>query len=318
MNKNNKKFSIILPIYGNEENLPVTIPYIIERLNLFPNYDIEIIMVCDGSPDNSYDIMKEYQEKYPQLIKIAKFTRNYGQGAAVNCGISLAEGDVLGIISADLQDPFELFVDMLKYWECGYKLVIGTRKKRPEKGFSGWCSKTLHKLIHNFVNASYPKGGFDFYLMDKEVGEAFIKVDAANGATQLQLLWFGYKYKLIEYERRERKIGKSGYTLKKRLNATTNFIITYSNMPLRLFFIPAMIEGILSVIFLILAIIGTLKGLYNLLTIGTLLFFISLFSSIILLAAVILGEYLWRIQDRVRNLPRYTLEEVRDEINKSK
>ena len=129
MNKNNKKFSIILPIYGNEENLPVTIPYIIERLNLFPNYNIEIIMVCDGSPDNSYDIMKEYQEKYPELIKIAKFTRNYGQGAAVNCGISLAEGDVLGIISADLQDPFELFVDMLKYWERGYKLVVGTRKK---------------------------------------------------------------------------------------------------------------------------------------------------------------------------------------------
>ena len=118
-----KMFSIVLPIYGNEKNLPITIPYIIGHLDLFKNYDVEIIMVDDGSPDNSWNIMKEFQKKFPDLIRIARLTRNFGQGAAQRCGVELARGDVMGILTADMQDPFELFVDMLAEWENGYKFV---------------------------------------------------------------------------------------------------------------------------------------------------------------------------------------------------
>ena len=112
-------FSVVIPIYGNEKNLPITVPYIIEHLELFENYRVEVIMVNDGSPDNSWEVMKKYQSEYPDLIKIASLSRNFGQMACIHAGMDLAKGDVIGVISADMQEPFELFADMLKEWEKG-------------------------------------------------------------------------------------------------------------------------------------------------------------------------------------------------------
>lgn len=91
-------------------------------------------MVNDGSPDNSWEVMKKYQSEYPDLIKIASLSRNFGQMACIHAGMDLAKGDVIGVISADMQEPFELFADMLKEWEKGYKIVAGVRSGRDEKG----------------------------------------------------------------------------------------------------------------------------------------------------------------------------------------
>lgn len=304
-----KKFSIVIPVYGNEKNLPITIPYIISHLDEFPNYSIEIIMVCDGSPDDSYGIMKEYQAQYPNMIKIVKFTRNFGQGAAVNCGVSIASGDVIGIISADLQDPFLLFIDMLKAWEEGYKFVIATREKRPEKGFLGWTSTVMHKMVNKFVSNRYPLGGFDFYLMDKKMAMDFVKYDFANGSTQLLLLWLGYDYKLLTYERQKRKVGKSGWNFRKRLNAGVGLFISYSSLPLRIFYLPGIICITLALILLVLMIcnivllwgysIGVFICCILLLFIGGINFF----------GLVIIGEYLWRMNERLHLFPRYIIDE---------
>lgn len=310
-----KSFSIIIPVYGNEKNLPTTIPYIIQNLGLFSQYKVEIIMICDGSPDNSYQIMKEYQVMYPQLIKIAKFTRNFGQGSAVHCGIKMAQGDVIGVISADLQDPFELFVDMLKAWEEGYKFVIGTRKKRPEKGFGGWASRTMHKFINKYINHDYPTGGFDFYLMDREMANAYVSADAPNGSMQLLMLWLGYKHKTIEYDRKERIAGKSTWNFKRKINLAIGLIVTYSNMPLRMFLIPSAFFGILSFISIISSILSfvLLNVIWGLVFGG--LFLVTSGFSFVLLAIVIAGEYIWRIQELAKPIPRYVLEESVNEID---
>lgn len=128
-------FSVVIPIYGNEKNLPITVPYIIEHLELFENYRVEVIMVNDGSPDNSWEVMKKYQSEYPDLIKIASLSRNFGQMACIHAGMDLAKGDVIGVISADMQEPFELFADMLKEWEKGYKIVAGVAQGEMKKAY---------------------------------------------------------------------------------------------------------------------------------------------------------------------------------------
>ena len=140
-------FSVVIPIYGNEKNLPITVPYIIEHLELFENYRVEVIMVNDGSPDNSWEVMKKYQSEYPDLIKIASLSRNFGQMACIHAGMDLAKGDVIGVISADMQEPFELFADMLKEWEKGYKIVAGVRSGRDEKGIYATCASAFHNFI---------------------------------------------------------------------------------------------------------------------------------------------------------------------------
>lgn len=314
-----KKFSIVLPIYGNEENLPITIPYIIGNIPvLFPNYDVEIVMVNDGSPDNSYEIMKEYQKQYPTMIKIASFTRNFGQGMAVDYGISIASGDVIGVISADLQDPLELFTDMLNEWENGYQLVYGVRDKRKDKG--QLFSKITHSLIHKFVSDTYPKGGFDFFLLDKEAADQYLRAEERNGSNQLLMLWYGFKHKEIKYERKKREVGKSGWTFSKKIKLFIDIFVSNSYLPLRVMSVIGGISAlggfVYAIYIIVCAIISRLSGnTGGVLGWSSIVTIIIFFSGLILLSLGIIGEYLWRIFDYVKRRPRYVVKEIINEAN---
>lgn len=307
-----KTFSIVIPVYGNEKNIPITVPYIMEHLSLFPDYNIELIMVCDGSPDNSYELMKEYQEKYPDIIKIACFTRNFGQGAAIHCGMEMASGDVIGVISCDLQDPFELFVEMLSFWEQGYKLVIASRSDRKDKGVSAVGSKIFQKMVHKFINSRYPAGGFDFYLMDKEVAQKFCQLDAPNGSVQMLLLWLGFEYKEISYVRQERTVGKSTWNLGRKIDAAIGLITTYSTIAVRFFEVLGIILIFLSMIVSCVSIVSTvLLGLKTWCLVLALIGFPGIFTGILLFSMGILGEYIWRTFDLTKDRPRYVIRDIR-------
>jgi dolichol-phosphate mannosyltransferase len=303
-----KLFSICIPIYKNENNLPVTIPYIIEHLYLFEKYRVEIVMVNDGSPDKSYEVMKKYKKEYPELIRIATLTRNFGQGACIHACMEIAKGDVIGVISADMQDPFELFVDMLVEWENGYKLVLATREKRQDKGISKFFSGALHKFINKFIDSSYPKGGFDFQIMDKEVVEKFLKLDRTNALGQVRLLWLGYRYKTINYVRREREIGHSGWKFKKKVSVAFSVITSYLPLPIHIILgIGAAISIIfflLTIVFLVMMLMGAIDNIQ----IGLLLVVI-LGIGINMFTTGLIGEYLWCQFEIVKDLPRYVIDE---------
>lgn len=312
-----KKFSIIVPVYKNELNLPVTIPYIIEHLNLFPEYDVEVIMVCDGSPDNSYAVMQEYQKKYPDYLKTVNFTRNFGQGAAIHCGMEISTGDVIGVISCDLQDPFELFVELLKEWENGSKIVIASRQKRKDRGISALGSKIFHKLIHKYINSRYPSGGFDFFVIDREVANAFCEADAPNGSLQMLLLWLGYEYKEIKYTRAERTIGKSSWNIGRKVDAALGLVTTYSPCLLRfLGVLGTLLTGIGSLGTIIFAIAWLFGSIVP--AVLFVIFVEGLFTGVVLIALWLVGEYLWRAFELVKNRPRYVIEKVNDCIKEDR
>ena len=305
-----KIFSIVIPIYKNELNLPITISKIIEQIPiLFSTWRVEIILVNDGSPDNSWEIMKEYQGKYPESIKIARFTRNFGQTAAIYYGLSIAKGDVIGIISADLQDPFDLFPTMLKKWEEGYQLVCAVRKKRMEKGVNVCISKLTHKLIQKFINDQYPEGGYDFYLMDASVSHALLETREKNGQPQISLLWLGVPTYFISYTRNKREIGKSGWTLAKKVKLFIDIFTTYTYLPLR----------VMSFVGCLCALCAFLYGAYLFIIAlvetaivpgwSALAVMITFFSGMILFSLGIIGEYLWRIFDEVKQRPMYIVRE---------
>lgn len=309
--ENNKKklFSICIPVYNNEGNIPITIPYIIEHLSLFPEYEVEIVMVNDGSSDNSYNIMKEYKNLYPDIIRIASLTRNFGQGACCHACYEMAKGDVIGVISADGQDPFELFVDMLSEWEKGNKIVIANRANRDEKGLSVLFSKMFHKLIHKFINQRYPEGGFDFLIMDREVLDKYLQIDQVDSMGQLKLLWLGYKFQTLYYTRTVRNSGKSGYKIVKRINLAWETLIYESALPIHCLCILG--------IFLCVAAITLLIGEWFLsisnICKGSNLFYISCLvmvgSGLNLTGIGVIGEYLWNQFKFIKELPRYVIDE---------
>lgn len=304
-----KKFSICIPVYNNEKNLPITIPYIMEHLSLFANYDVEVIMVNDGSTDHSYDVMKQYKECYPDTIRIASLARNFGQGACSHACYDLAEGDVVGIISADGQDPFELFADMLLEWEKGYKLVIASRESRDEKGISVICSKLFHKLIHGLINKRYPQGGFDFLIMDREVLNKYLAIDQVDSLGQLKLLWLGYEYKILYYTRMERSSGKSGYKIMRRVALAWDTLIYNSAIPVHFIFIFGTITVSAAVVALLIGGILSLCGRSRLPAMFYVICLVMMGTGINLMATGIVGEYLWNQFRFIKEQPRYVIDE---------
>lgn len=314
MKPEKKMFSICIPVYNNAGNLPITMEYIFDKMCLFDAYDLEIIMVNDGSSDNSYDVMKRYQKQYPELIKIASFTRNFGQGACTHACYEMAKGDVIGVISADGQDPFELFADMLKEWENGYKVVLATRDGRKDKGIVVGFSKLFHKMIHK-LNSDYPIGGFDFVLMDKEVVEKYLSIDQVDSMGQLKLLWLGYKNKVLHYTRNERNNGKSGYKIFKKIGLASNTLIYESAFPIHVITVGGIIVFSFAILLILIGLILNMCGVWNTSFGHYIIPTIMAGVGMNLMAIGVVGEYIWNQFRYIKGLPRYVMEE-KDEREK--
>lgn len=305
MDKKKKTFSIVIPVYGNEENLPVTLPYIIDHLSLLSEYNVEIIMVCDGSPDNSWEVMKSYKNSYPDLFRIYNFDKNYEAAQAQCCGIEKATGDVIGCIAADLQEPFELFAPMLEKWEEGYKLVGATRAKRNDSFGKVISAGLYHRFFHG-INPKYPSGGFAMFVMDRSLVAPFLSRVTKERMFQLALLEIVDKPYYIEYERRKREIGKSGYNLKKLLLLTSGKFMVETD---RLFYWMMFAGAGVGMISLVIGIVSFCMTTSRLLSLMFAL--LGIFCGIIISLIGMLGVSIFH---NIRHLialdqPRYTIKE---------
>lgn len=310
-------FSIVIPVYKNELNLPVTIPYVLEQIPiLFPEYQVELILVNDGSPDHSWTIMKEYQAKDPETIRIIDLIHNFGQGNAVLCGIGAARGNAIGTISADLQDPLDLFPEMLVELNKGYDMVCGVREKREEKGLNVLFSKTAHFLIKHLIAQDYPRGGFDFYVVSRKMADRMLSLRERNGSGQLQMLWLSGATKLIPYAREARELGKSSWTFSKKLKYFIDTFVSNSYMPIRVMSVIGLISSGLAFLASIYVFITSLIAESKAPGWSSTILLIMFFSGLILTSLGVIGEYLWRIFDEVRGRPLYIVKEVIDDAGK--
>ena len=161
--KAKKTISIVVPVYFNEPNLPDTIPQLLALEDNLSGYKLELIFVDDDSKDRSLGILLDHQKRFPKQIKVVKLTRNFGTMAALQAGLTVATGDCIGVIAADLQDPPELFLEMTRHWEQGVKAIFAVRSDREESFFQKTFSNLYYALINRFAVPGYPPGGFDFF-----------------------------------------------------------------------------------------------------------------------------------------------------------
>lgn len=302
-----KLFSVVLPIYNNEKNLPETIPYIIDEAQKFDAYDIEIVMVNDGSKDNSYEVMKQLQQTYPDKITIANLERNFGQGACTECGLALAKGDVVGVISADLQDPFELFGEMLESHAEGYKFVCAIREGRKDQKLYAIIAKLVHKFMNKFIIEDWPKGGCDFYLADRSVVDKFISIYKVRQASSLAtFLYLTNNRKEITYTRQKREKGKSGYSIKRKFQCLKEWVFYNSDFPIRCFALCSIMWCmIMCFLWGLLALVDVnTQVIKNIFEIGVV--------GIICAGIWSLGQYIWILIEMGKKLPRYIIAEVKE------
>lgn len=305
-----KLFTIVVPVYQNEANLDDTVPKLLSLQGKLPNYNLQLVFVDDGSTDKSFEMLLKYQILYPAIIKIVKLTKNFGQTPATQAGLREANGDCIGIISADLQDPYELFTTMVAQWETGTKLVIAEREKREEGIRHRFISGMYWKMVNRYAIKNYPLGGFDFCLMDKQVKEDIVRINEKNTVIFPLIFWLGYPYESIPYTRKLRKAGKSQWTFLKKLKLALDSFIGFSYLPVRIISFLGVSTSIIaflysSYIFFKWLIFGSTVAGWT-----TIAMLASVLGGLVLMSLGIISEYLWRILDETRKRPPFVIDKV--------
>ncbi len=306
------KISVVIPVYYNQDNLRPLYDDIKQKLFIHSEYEWEIVMVNDGSKDESYTVMKELASK-DRRVKIYSLSRNFGSHAAILCGLSKCTGDCAVVKAADLQEPTEMVLEMVDSWRRGNNVVLAVRKDRQEGKSQTLFANLYYWLVRKTALPDMPKGGFDVYLLDRKVINVLMQLDEKNSALTGQILWSGFKTDKIYYTRLQREIGKSRWTLKKKIRLVTDTLFSFSALPITVISVIGTLSCVGAVLWAILVFVFKLMGMINVSGWTTLFIFNLLSFGIIMLTLGILGGYLWRTFDASRKRPPYIIEEEHDE-----
>ena len=302
------RVSIVIPVYYNEENLKPLYEDLKKKFIDVIDYDYEIVMVNDGSKDNSYAVMQELAQR-DNNIKIVSLSRNFGSHAAILCGLERCTGDCAVVKAADLQEPTELILQMIDSWKRGNNVGLAVRKDREESFSTKLFANTYYWMVRKAALSNMPQGGFDVYLLDRKVIQVLLSLDERNSALTGQILWSGFKTEEIPYVRLEREIGTSKWTLKKKIRLVADTLFSFSTLPITVVSLVGAISFIGALLWGIVVLIFKLMGLIQV-SGWTTLFIFNLFSfGMIMVTLGILGGYLWRTFDASRNRPTYIVED---------
>ena len=302
-----KLFSIVVPVYQNEANLPDTIPALLDLARVLPAYRLELVFVDDVSFDRSLEILLEYASRHPEVV-VVKLTRNFGQSPATQAGLRHATGDCVGIISADLQEPHDLFVEMIRRWEAGAKFVIGERQARQEGRAHQRVSGIYWNIVRRLAFPGFPTMGYDFCLLDRQVVNDVNRINEKNSSVYLLIYWLGYHPVRLPLTRRLRTKGASQWRLWNKIGFTADTLVGFTSVPARV--IMAMSFGMATLCASYLAIALALWYRYRAAPPGwmSIVGVVALIGAISLFSLGIVSEYLLRILDEVRKRPPYVVE----------
>lgn len=305
------KLSIIIPCYFNGENIPITKQRLLENETLFNNdVTFEYVMVDDGSKDNTIDELIKFKNEQPGKVKVIKLAGNVGSYNAILAGMNYATGDCCVVIAADLQDPPELMVKMYSHWKNGIKLVVGNRADREESFFQKAFSNTYHKLIQKFALKNIPDGGFDYVFFDKQLKDEVVKINEKNTNTLYLLAWLNYDMVCIPYTRTKREVGKSRWTLQKKIKLFIDSFISFSYAPLKFISITGITLGIVAFIYSLVIIALKFTGSSEPSGWSSMMVVILFVSSFQMIGLGIIGEYVWRNLEASRQRPVYVVDKV--------
>jgi len=301
------KVSVIIPCYNEQEGIAITY----ERTKAVISPTDEIVFVNDGSKDNTLAILSQIARK-DKTVKVISFSRNFGHQPAVSAGINFCSGDVAFIIDADLQDPPELFPDMLDlYIKEKCNVVYGVRTSREGEGyFKKITAKLFYKILNRLSDVKIPKDTGDFRLIDRTVIEEFKKLDEKNKYIRGLISWIGFKQCPFYYKRAAREMGTTKYPFAKMLRFATNGLLYFTKKPLSI----AITIGFFSIF------IGLGLAVYTIIVKirmpqnavpgwASTLISIIFFGGIQLLSIGVLGRYIGSVFDEVKNRPEYIVGE---------
>lgn len=297
-------FSLVIPVWNEETVLPVLYERMVTVMD-GTGEPWELIFVNDGSRDRSLEILTGLNARDAR-IKVLNFSRNFGHQIAITAGSDYADGDAVIIMDADLQDPPEVVLRLIEQWRAGYDVAYAVRTKRAgETWFKLVTASIFYRLIRSIADVDIPLDAGDFRLMDRRVVLAMRQLRERNRFMRGLSSWVGFKQIAVEYERAARYAGETKYPLRKMLRLANNAITSFSHVPLQLATYTGFVLAAASLIGILVTIVARLSGISAFSGQATTLVSVLFLGGIQLIFLGIIGEYLGRIYDEVKNRPLY-------------
>lgn len=303
-----KKLSIIVPVYYNAENLLPLYNDLREKVFAKLTWDYELVLVDDGSKDASYSVMQELAKLDSKII-LVKLSRNFGEHAAILAGLSKCSGDCAVRKAADLQEPSEMILDMLEKYEAGNKVVLATRADRDEPATQKALSSLYATIMQKIALPTMPKGGFDSFLIDRQIIDLLVEMQEKNTSLMGQVLWSGFQTATVPYTRRKRTIGTSKWTFSKKVKLALDSFYGFSSFPIKLVSGIGILTSFASVLLLIVTLVRKCMGIITAEGYASLLIILLMGIGLIMLSLGVIGEYIWRIYDATRKRPPFIIDE---------
>ncbi len=304
MNNLEPQINLLIPLYNEEEVFDKLIERLSKVMEASP-LSIKVIMVDDGSLDNTAELMRKVSLQDDRFTSIF-LSRNFGHQIALTAGLDYVDAtEAVMILDGDLQDPPELIEDFYPYLKKGYDVIYAVRKKRKESFFKIIAYKIFYKVLKRISKLEIPVDSGDFSLISRRVVNDMIRMREESRFLRGMRNWVGYKQIGVEYEREERQEGDSKYTIRKLLSLALNGIFNFSEYPIKFISNLGILTVTVSLVYLIYTLIkkiffGVVPEGFT----GTIIVII-LFGGVQLISIGILGEYILRIFFQVKNRPLY-------------
>ena len=306
MNAESKKISIVIPVYNEAES----VPHLLQRLSTVmakPGFDYEIILVDDGSTDETAAVLKSSADR-DEHVHALILSRNFGHQLALTAGLDHSRGDAVIVMDGDLQHPPELLPALIEKWQQGYDIVYTIREATLDAGWlKKWTSQSFYRLINALSTVPIQQNAADFRLMDRRAVDVLQSLRERFRFIRGMVSWIGFRQTAVRFQAEQRFAGESKYSFKKMVAFAIDAVVSFSALPLRLTFYLGFITSLLSFIYLLYTLyikFFTRSALQGWTSLMVLILFLG---GIQLIIMGIIGEYLGRIYEEVKNRPLYVV-----------
>ena len=300
--------SIVVPVYREEKNIPEFLSRVVAIFEKITS-EFEIIFSMDPSPDRTEEIILGHRSKDPR-VKLLKFSRRFGQPMATLAGLKYATGEAVIVMDVDLQDPPELLTEMVAKWQQGYDVIYAQRRGREgETWLKRVVSAAGYRLINKIADVNIPPNTGDFRLMSRRVVDEILSLKESHGFLRGMVALVGFRQTSVVFDRPPRFEGAGNYNrFLGSLRIGFNGIFCFSNYALSLSTIFGFVAAGFSFLLMATYLFYKLMGWEILWGNPTLVILVSFLGGIQLISVGILGEYIGRIYEEVRQRPRFIVD----------
>jgi glycosyltransferase involved in cell wall biosynthesis len=296
-------YSLVVPVYRNEGSIPELLE-VLKDLNERLGRRLEVVLVVDGSPDRSAELLAERLPSAGFRARLVLHSRNFGSFAAIRTGLAEARGPWFAVMAADLQEPPELALEFFRLLETEpVDVVLGVREGRDDPLPARVASSLFWLAYRRVVQPEMPKGGVDVFGCDLAFRDRLLALPEANSTLVGLLCWLGFRRRLVPYRRRPRRHGRSGWTLGRKLRYLSDSVFAFSDLPIRLLTGVGIVGLLVSLVFSAVVLAARAWGFIDVPGYSATILVITFFAALNCFGLGIIGSYVWRAFENTKGRP---------------